>query len=165
LNNVRRGSARVLLVDGNDKLLLFRYLRDPAQPGLGTLWVIPGGGIEEGEQAVEAAARELFEETGLSARPDDLGPVVAVRSGLADLGWGELEFHDSFFFYRVNSHHVDIGGFEEIESRSFFEYRWWSLNELAETTQTVYPDGLVALLSDLLKGKRPGEPVRLPWDD
>jgi hypothetical protein len=96
--------------------------------------------------------------------------MISVRSRPADLGWGEFELHDPFFLYRVNSRHVDIGRFEEVEHASCAEYRWWSLNELAETTETVYPVGLVALLSDLLEGKRPGQPVRLararqPWDD
>jgi ADP-ribose pyrophosphatase YjhB (NUDIX family) len=38
---------------------------------------MPGGGMEWGEQAIETAARELEEETGLVA---DVGAVLAVRS-------------------------------------------------------------------------------------
>lgn len=33
-------------------------------------WSCPGGHVEPGETFTEAATRELFEETGLSARPD-----------------------------------------------------------------------------------------------
>jgi 8-oxo-dGTP pyrophosphatase MutT (NUDIX family) len=160
---VRRDSARVLLVDSRDRLLLFRTLRQPGRPDLGTVWITPGGGVKDREQETQAAARELFEETGLTVGPDQLGPVIAVTSGAADLGWLAGEFRDAFFFYRVSRHEVDIRGFEELEASTYVEHRWWSVSELAQTTETVLPNGLTALLRDLLAGTQPGEPVRLPW--
>lgn len=35
-------------------------------------WFIPGGHVEQGERPVESAARELFEEAGISVDPADL---------------------------------------------------------------------------------------------
>jgi 8-oxo-dGTP pyrophosphatase MutT (NUDIX family) len=152
-----------LLVNAADRLLLFRYLNRPGKPELGTVWLTPGGGVKDGELIADAAARELREETGLSVAPDQLGPAVAVTSGTADLGWMAGEFRDDFFFLRVPHHEVDIRGFEELEASTFVEHRWWSVGELAKTTERVIPNGLVPLLSDLLTGNRPADPVRLPW--
>jgi 8-oxo-dGTP pyrophosphatase MutT (NUDIX family) len=160
---VLRESARVLLIDARDRVMLFRSLRYPGKPELGTLWHTPGGGIKGGEQAAEAAARELFEETGLSIGPGELGPAVAVTSGPADLGWMAGEFHETYFFCRASRHDIDVSGFEELEASTYAGHRWWPVTELAQTTETVVPNGLAALLNDLLAGKWPGEPVRLPW--
>ncbi|WP_405009885.1 NUDIX domain-containing protein [Kitasatospora sp. NBC_01539] len=46
-------------------------------------WTIPGGKVEEGERLDEAAARELFEESGLVVAPEELRLVhtIQVRQG------------------------------------------------------------------------------------
>ena len=49
--------------DGRDVLLLHR------SPEQGGYWHVVAGGVEPGETALEAAERELREETGLAARP------------------------------------------------------------------------------------------------
>ncbi|MET7329765.1 NUDIX domain-containing protein [Nonomuraea sp. NPDC005650] len=67
---VPRPSARVVLIDASDRLLLFSSRnRD------GTLrWYTPGGGLQPGERHRDAALRELYEEIGLTDVA--LGPEV-----------------------------------------------------------------------------------------
>lgn len=36
------------------------------------IWMVPGGGIEEGESSLEAAVREVDEETGLDVQIEKL---------------------------------------------------------------------------------------------
>ena len=47
-------------------------LRQPPGPG----WSLPGGLLVRGEPPIEAAARELGEETGVRVRPEELEPGV-----------------------------------------------------------------------------------------
>ena len=59
--------VRAVLVDG-DRVLLIKHTYAPG-------WHFPGGGVEPGETAELAAARETFEETGyqVEGRPQLLG--------------------------------------------------------------------------------------------
>jgi 8-oxo-dGTP pyrophosphatase MutT (NUDIX family) len=150
-----RRFARVLLVDSTGRLLLF-HSED--------FWFTPGGGIEADETTEQAAARELWEETGLRLAPDQLGPMVAESSGYADLGWATGMFHDAFYFHRAPAGFaVDISGFQPLEASLLSGHRWWTADEVESSSVAVFPCGLAPLLRDLLDGRVPAAPVRLPW--
>ncbi|MBM3762446.1 MAG: NUDIX hydrolase [Acidobacteria bacterium] len=59
------GSAVILVVDDKKKILLVRQYRLPANQ---KLWELPAGKIDAGENALQAAKRELSEETGYKAK-------------------------------------------------------------------------------------------------
>jgi ADP-ribose pyrophosphatase len=59
------GSAVMMPVDAKNRVLLVRQYRLPADQ---YLWELPAGKIDEGENALQAARRELIEETGLRAK-------------------------------------------------------------------------------------------------
>jgi ADP-ribose pyrophosphatase len=59
------GSAVMMPVDAKNRVLLVRQYRLPADQ---YLWELPAGKIDEGENALQAAKRELIEETGLRAK-------------------------------------------------------------------------------------------------
>ncbi len=61
-----------------------------AKPPLTDAWSLPGGHVEAGETVAEAAARELLEETGVTARLDTLVGVYDVLPRDAD---GKLLAH------------------------------------------------------------------------
>jgi len=59
------GSAVMMAVDGKKRILLVRQYRLPAEK---YLWELPAGKVDPGEKPLQAAKRELAEETGYKAR-------------------------------------------------------------------------------------------------
>lgn len=65
-------SAAVVLFDGSGRALILQ--RGPTAPWMPLKWNLPGGGIDAGETALDAAVREAQEETGLTPlEPQQLG--------------------------------------------------------------------------------------------
>ena len=54
------GGVRVIVLDDENRILMVKH-EHPER----TVWMVPGGGIEEGESSAQAAVRETLEETGL----------------------------------------------------------------------------------------------------
>lgn len=50
-------------------------------------WSIPGGGINKGEEPVAAAARELYEETGIELSPDAFEFVAFIENSVTHVGY------------------------------------------------------------------------------
>jgi 8-oxo-dGTP diphosphatase len=69
-------AATGLVVDPGGRLLLVKRNR---QPGLNE-WALPGGFVETGESPVEAAMRELLEETGLETGDPTLIDIIHQES-------------------------------------------------------------------------------------
>ncbi len=146
---IPRRASRVLVIDGAGRVLLF-HGTDPGRPGHG-YWFTVGGGLDPGETPVQGALRELFEETGLRVRAQDLGaPVWRETTEFPFDGvWYRQE--QEFFVLRVPGWEVDTSGFDEIERASVDGYRWWTVEELAGTPERFYPKELPDLLRTLME--------------
>ncbi|GAA4756127.1 NUDIX hydrolase [Amnibacterium soli] len=144
---VVRLAARVLLLDPQDRVLLVLG-GDPAQPKAGTWWITPGGGVEAGEDARAAALREAFEETG--HRVDSLVGPVARRSSVFPFDGRLIEQREQYFVARVPAFEPTRTGWTELEQRALHGFRWWTVDELRSTRETVFPERLADLVADAL---------------
>ncbi len=136
---VNRRAARVLLLDGAHRLLLFRRF-DPGDPGRPPFWFTVGGGLDSGESVPAGTASELREETGPAS-------VASQR--------------EYFHVARVTGATIDTSGFNDIERRSVLGHRWWTADELVTTSEVIYPAELAELLPAVLAGEVPEPPLEL----
>jgi 8-oxo-dGTP pyrophosphatase MutT (NUDIX family) len=141
----KRSAARWLLVDGEGRVLLFRFTYAKGSLAGRAWWATPGGGVEAGETLEQCAVRELREETGLEV--NDPGPVVWRRSFEMDMHDGERVFAEEAYF-RLDVAGADLSraGWTELEREVMSRHRWWSQAELAATEETIFPENLIALL-------------------
>jgi len=148
-----RQAARVLLVDGDSRVLMFRGW-DPDRPEH-RYWFTPGGGLDPDEAPAVAAARELAEETGLRVAPEDLGePIWREATEFPFAGqWYRQE--QQFFLARIGEWEVDTAGFDAVERDTIDAHRWWTVDELAGTTERFYPTDLPELLRRALGSEQP----------
>ena len=166
-----RETARILLHSRFEQVFLLLTHFDP-EVQLPPRWITPGGGIDTGESIIEAAVRELFEETGLRVDPEILGAPVWSTSGRWDWGDG-VNFHtytDHFFQLDITSltltdkglksgltaidadrqsRQLDADSFQldnafwtEDEHRDVLEHKWWKIIELVESTEPIGPPEL-----------------------
>ncbi len=150
-----RRAARVILFDPDDRVLLVQF----AWPG-GSMWALPGGGIEAGETPEQAAAREIAEETGLP-HSSLIGPVW-LRTAIFDRMPGFDGQYEHYFAARAHSTELAPSmTAEELRAEYLAGAQWWPIDRIERGGETFAPLALGRLLRSLVAEGPPSSPLAI----
>ncbi len=138
----------MLVFNEDHRILLFKFSFDNGALAGRLFWGTPGGALHKDESYADATRRELKEETGIAAEID---PEMAQRQVTFKIPEGVyVDADERFFPVHVKSSKIDQSGQEPLEASVMIAYRWWTLDELRSTTDTVYPKIIVKIVEDYL---------------
>jgi ADP-ribose pyrophosphatase len=83
-----------ILIEDDGRFLLIKRAAKPDQG----LWTVPGGLVEVGERATDAAMREVLEETGLVV---EIGERLGVVDKIEHDESGKVLYHFVILFYKA----------------------------------------------------------------
>jgi len=137
------------MLDPSDRILLVKV--DLSERGWTPGWILPGGGIQDGEDPKAALRRELLEETGLA--DPFIGPIVARRrvvlENLVDGFAGQEEV-----VYLVPCHDFELNPSmtpEELQAEGVVDARWLSVDNMRSIDDRLYPAELPDLVERVLE--------------
>ena len=156
---VQRTAVRLVVLDRQDRILLFR-IREPLHPEQGTVWELPGGGIHPEETYVDAALRELREEAGIIAEPDDVGTPTWQRCATFRHAGARRVQDEVVVAIRLREAVPSVDESQQLpdERETYHGFRWWSVTEVEASSERFYPGRLPVLLRRFLHGEQIEEP-------
>ena len=140
-----RQSARLLVFNKWDEVLLFASVHQQGPLVGQNYWFTPGGAVEPGETFEQAGVRELEEETGLKC--DQIGQEIYQRIFVLRLIDGEeVEADERYFVVRPDTQQLSFGGWTDLEVELIAGHKWWSVSEIADATEIIWPENLAEML-------------------
>ena len=158
-------SVRMLLIN-TDKEVLLMCADDPKttdKNGIyrGRFWFTVGGEIEPGESPIETASRELYEETGINPDCVTFGPIVWFGAFEMVLSGILTQLKQQFIVAHTTQKTLTTEHLTEREKEVIEEIRWFSLNQICNCNELIYPPGLKDYLPGILEGNYPEPPLKI----
>ena len=126
------GGVRVIVLDEQNRVLMVRQHHEGRD-----IWMVPGGGIEEGETSRDAGVREVMEETGLEV---EMGKLIWHVEEVSEKRGQRFV---NFFLARLTGGSLHLGMDPEFskEDQVLRETRFMSKDEMG-SLEVLYPEYL-----------------------
>lgn len=143
------GGVRVIVPNHKGEVLMVKQRHEQRE-----LWVLPGGGVEENETTLEAAKREVFEETGIKT---EVKRLVWYREEVGERGQRFVNF---FLTHPVNEEPI-LGTDPEFDEKNQIlrDVRFVKVSEINKL-QNIYPDFLKNELPEIFKKDETSNPYK-----
>ncbi|MGD9592799.1 MAG: GNAT family N-acetyltransferase, partial [Candidatus Berkiella sp.] len=149
--NLRR-TVRAIIFNSEKNILLMHVSTWPALENNTnkhhSFWCTLGGRIEKGESIETALTRELYEEGGFT---DFQKSLLAYGELVLNLSGFSTRLIEIYYAVHVSTNETITTHLTQEEKEVFKELRWWSLDDLRQTQETVFPGCLVELATSYLK--------------
>jgi ADP-ribose pyrophosphatase YjhB (NUDIX family) len=153
-----RKSSRGVIIDNDNKVLLFRFIQNSIV-GDRVFWVFPGGGLHKDESFEEALLRELKEETSI----DSVYHTQWIWTRNIELNGkrGVFLSYERYYLVKAHNTYVNLNNFTDNEKKTFLKYKWWSCDEIQTSEEEFALPDTYCLLTDLIKGHIPERPIKV----
>ena len=158
---IERTSVKIILLNDQNKLLLMCANTRINEDYQGRFWFPIGGGINDGENIYEAAYREVFEETGIKNDEITLGPIVWKGEFIGCFFEQKVHHKETFIVGRTKKNEVFLNNLDDFEKKVVLEIKWFSLDEIKNSTEIIFPVLLPKYLPDILLEKYPQNPLEI----
>ena len=147
MKTIKRDIAGALLFSNDEHVLIGKNAKGGVYEDL---WVIPGGGIDEGESKEDAVKRETLEEVGVDISSAKIEPIELLQTGITEKtlrDTGERVLVDmTFYNFKVTinqpAKHI------EIKLEDDFGYaEWVPIKELSERSYSPSVESLLKFLN------------------
>ncbi len=148
---VKRKSCRAIMLTKTNDILLIK-IENPDAAWVG--WITPGGGMSSGENEESALRRELYEELGI----EDLKNCKKIWTRFHSFPYEGKIVEQEEVFYLIHTDFFEPKptlNSDDPELLLLKEFRWWSLNEIKNTSDNFAPSNLYSHLCHLIKHGKP----------
>lgn len=129
------------------KFLLIKYVDKKSESTTNLeegFWVMPGGGVEEGETFQEALSREIYEETGISQI--EISKCILSRVVYLDLTSKADYYYERYYLVYTDEETINDNNLTTLEKEVIKQYKWWNKEEIKINKNCIMPPNIAYIL-------------------